>query len=699
MQTQPRFTVTTILLVALVGLAFLSRLLAPYISVTPNPTLAKEQATFLQSGARENVKWRPVSDFPFQEARRLDRPILLVVGTPWSRTARRVDGSVFTSPQVQKLLARDFFCIRVDAVENPDWMSAYLPLSRAQLGVPGDFQIWMLDSQAQLFTPIVAQPPDLGSADGPFMDELIAALRKLQDARAADTTGLLLATGANPMQTADLARLAEPSHSLLPDLAKLRNDLLVQTGASPYGGFPVGGRQRMFPDAWLFLLASADPGSIEASLRGLLQSPTRDLLDGGFFFGARDAAWMQPSYDKVAALNAEMCLLLSQLSALRATGAPYRRFAAETFDSLAGEFLNSDGLIRPCRFGDERSGGLRSLHSSFTPRQIRSLLDGVERDWSQANLHLRTVPNPSMTPFLTDFRLLDDPMFDRVVKKLRNSPPAPGFGSEVTLGITGFATARLIQSARVLGDPDRLRRAREIADRIDLYRRGSDVVHELSPSDRARPTLPDYLAFADASLQNFLVSSRIANLRDGASVLSRALDRFAIPGQGGYRMALPESPHRVVPDSNTPQICDDTGESANAAVVRLTWAYSRLLSRSSNLADRKLAETFASKSTAAVAQFADLAAGMGPFVGGYARAASHTVDDTLVLCSGIDPATLANDFAPSSPLRMVAPAVGPVFPELMGKPGYYILRRGQLTGPLSKAAALKLLPPRLDIGG
>src|SRR5580700_8972819 len=109
MQTQPRFTVVTFVLCALVGLAFISKLLTPYV-VAPAYSLKTAQASFLQSGAHEHVHWYPIANLSFQEARRLDRPILLVVGAPWSPTGRRMDAVVFNSIPVQKLLDRNFIC-------------------------------------------------------------------------------------------------------------------------------------------------------------------------------------------------------------------------------------------------------------------------------------------------------------------------------------------------------------------------------------------------------------------------------------------------------------------------------------------------------------------------------------------------------------------------------------------------------------
>ena len=697
MQTQPRFTVVTFVLCALVGLAVISKLLAPYV-VAPAYSLKTAQASFLQSGTHEHVRWYPIANLSFQEARRLDRPILLVVGAPWSATGRRMDAAVFNSIPVQKLLDRNFICIRADAVENPDWISAYLPLGRAQLSMSGDFQIWLLDSQARLFDPVAVSEADGGYGDTQFSDELVADLSKLQDLRNAANGPDSTISQPDP-QARDLALLAETPTNLLPTLSAYRDSLMSQSAKTPNGGFPTNQHQRLWPDAWLFLLATLGPDVASLTIAELLQSPTRDMLDGGFFSGSRDNRWRSPFYDKVAALNAEMCLLLAQYSAAGTSSTPYARFANQTFDSLTGEFLNSDRVIRPCRIGDEHTEMARSQHASFTPRQLRSLLDGVERDWAQEYLHLRPATNPAMTPFLTDFTQLDSPMFDRVVPKLKGFGPPPLFDREATLATYGTSVARLMQTARILHDSGRLQRARDVASHLDLFRRGVDVIHQIEPSERALPTLVDYLAFADAAMQDFLASSRVVSLEDGAATLRRGLELFGMPNRTTYRMAPFDSPHRVAPDSNTPQICDDTGESANAAVIRLAWTYAQLLDHSGSAADRRLATDLRAKASATVTQYADLtsrldpAGSMGPNTGGYAHASALTIDDTFVLCAGADPVAMANDFAPKSPFRMVTPVAGPGLPRTRPQTRLLRVQAGPTLRPPNRVRRPKATPP------
>jgi hypothetical protein len=684
--------------VVLTAIAILTKLLNPYIVAPSNKRLLNAGSTFLQSAVHQHVAWYPVSERAFQEARRLDRPILLVVGAPWSLTGRQMDAAVFNSVIVQKLLAREFICIRADTVETPDWMSAYLPIARANLGMQSDFQIWMLDSEARLFRQVDQHAADATPNETQFNGELATDLADLQLARDAEFSMQPTVSLPGVIQTDDLARLFATTQNLSPVLPAYRQSLLDITSASRSGGFPVGGHQRLWPNAWSFLLATAGPDVTSASVDGLLKSPCVDLLDGGFFNGSTDANWRAPDYDKVARLNAELCQLMAQLATSNPSG-PYAYFARTTFNSLAGEFLDSEGLIRPCRIGDEQGHYNRSTRSSFSPRQMRAALGPSDRLWAYKALNLPPTVDSVVTPFVTDFGVLSNPQFDSVMKHLRSAEAPIQFDHEVTLATFGPCVARMVAAARLLKNPQMLQQAGDILARMELFRQGTDVVHELTPSERAKPVLDDYLGYADAALEDFLASGRVASLQNGAHVLQRGLKLYAVPGQTCFRTSLADSIHRLAPDSNSPQICDDAGESSNAKAIRLGWTYSLLLAGSNSHIDRVLAAELRAKATACVTQFADVAAAMGPYSAGYANAAALVTDNTVILCAGLDPAKMANEMVPFSPLRVVAPVVGPVYPSLFKKPGYYVCRHGQMVGPMTADQVTNLLPATLFING
>jgi uncharacterized protein YyaL (SSP411 family) len=710
MRYQPRFGAVTLVLVVLTILAVLTRVLDPYIVPSTNPKLASESAPTLQAAAIERIGWYPLSKKPFEDARRLEKPILLVISEPWSLIGRQCDQNLFSSIAVDKFLARLFVCVRVDGVENPDWVAAYLPYSRPGLALLPDFQIWVLDPQGRLFAN--ATPKDFSGqpSDNQFTDQLTAILKNLEKV----TLEPDLSQAAQPgmLQANDLAQLRQASASFAPNLDSLNRsyrDLADQTG-----GFQFSVGQRIWPMAWLYLLEANNPNVAAAAMAPMLDSPTRDLLDGGFFVGSETNDWRSPAYDKPATLNAEMAVLLAKLSI--ATGNPdLRRMAEETFDSLTGEFLDVDGLIRPCRMGDETTELGRSKRSSFAERQVRDLLsqsddqsafsskgvldyfNGDDFKWATKNLGLDPRLNPQMTPYLVNPALESTPEYQRIITKLRADVTPSRFDDQTTLSSCGSSVARLIEMARLLGDQKRLNKVLDIERHLDRFRRLNEVVHVLYEGDRAGPVLADALAYSDAKLETFLALGKQDDLQSGVTILNRAIEAYG-DAPGAYLAGANAGAHLSAPDSNIAEIGDDMGESDAARIIRLCWAFGGLLSHSDQAADRQTSDRFRKVAKAVLARFADLAPNLGPYAGSYSCSAALMDDDSMIMCAGDDPLAMASKMALIEPLRLVAPAVGPVYPKLFSKPGYYIVRRGKVMGPFGSQQVVGLLPSTLVLG-
>ena len=78
---RPKFSVVTGVVVVLALMAFMSKLGAGLIPEGPENRLASERAEFLKQASHQEIDWRTLSEEVFSEARKKDRPIMLVVGT------------------------------------------------------------------------------------------------------------------------------------------------------------------------------------------------------------------------------------------------------------------------------------------------------------------------------------------------------------------------------------------------------------------------------------------------------------------------------------------------------------------------------------------------------------------------------------------------------------------------------------------
>ncbi len=679
---RPGFGIVTGVVVILAALAFLSRALLGTIPKGPENRLAIEQSDYLQQGAHQAIDWYPLTETPFVEARRKDKPVMFVVGNACSSTGRFLDNVVFPAPELRGYIAQNFICVRVDSLDYPEFANAYLPITRGaandsgRAGIPTDLQVWFLTPAGELFG-YTAQTSVLIPFDqSSFLQRLVAAVDQFDRIRKR-------LSEAGQEQRADIAKVRSEAPGMTPDFAAFGDLLASATGRS--GGFPLNGFQRLWPNAWRYQLLCGRYEEYAQSISRAVHSPLVDVLDGGFFSRSASLDWHGISYDKLAAENAGMLRTLT-LGGLLMRDPDQMWLARRTFDSLAGEFVQA-GYIAAGRIGDEDSGG-RSARSSFSPRRMRELMgDNADREWLHQNFGLRVETNPQMSPILRSIALAREqpPVFDRYVAALLKSAPAPKFTGLGQLDSGGFAVARLLESARLMGDRDRMSRAETLFLQLDGFRTVDDVRHSTSPTARLHGYLGDYLAFADASFQYFLVTGNDLALQNGAAVLKRGLFLYAGKTQGEYDLSPPPDTKLAPQDTDSPEIVDNSHESCTAMVIRLCSAYARagIAPELKQVAD----DTFA--------RFSSIASQLGPFAAGYYCAALDVPDSVFACVAGAGAVEKASAIAAEAPTRLVIPAVGGLAKRL-GKPGIYVIADASVQGPLSKAAALSLLKrPRL----
>ena len=71
------------------------------------------------------IKWRPWSEKAFDEARQLNRPILLSISAVWCHWCHVMDETTYSHPGVIDLINREYMPIRVDNDLRPDINQRY----------------------------------------------------------------------------------------------------------------------------------------------------------------------------------------------------------------------------------------------------------------------------------------------------------------------------------------------------------------------------------------------------------------------------------------------------------------------------------------------------------------------------------------------------------------------------------------------
>ena len=696
---KPRFGLVILVLSILTVFGVLTKEFKPLIPPGQPSNLIFESGEFVKRAAYQKVRWHAMDAQVFREARRQAKPILLLLGTPWSRFGRDYDERIFSDVDVAALLERSFVCIRVDGSVDPYWMNAMAPISRPAVGAIPDFQIWLLTPDAKPIDVMLVRSP-IGPYDSSnLISRLLSFLKLLKTQAFAD----LQQTEQGMMHQNDLNLLRSDASRGVPDL-QVHTVSLAESESPQYGGFRTvlssqkeGCFQRLLANSLRFYLLRKDYRSFRRAVDAAFRSSYVDWIDGGFFLHALSEDWERFQYDKLAVHNAEMMHVLALAGSL--LDDPYYTYLAKrTFDSLATEFMDR-GFIRACRVGDEDRTS-RSRHSSFPPRILRQLkpVDGLDvYAWARDNLGLRVETNRPMVCRVSDPNLVRTKRHELeiVLRELRRSAQArpAAFAGETLAEVNLVCAAKMIAVARLWGDSERMQKATRLFDQCNDFLVGADVAHGLLLADRQSAYLGDYLAYADAALQDFLANGRVVSLQQGLRVLTRARSIFRTPDPGLWAMCTEDS---FIPDCiGLPEIADTTHESCTARVIRLGNAYGLLLrnqSESPNKSLTTLASQISQDAYSAMEKFSEIAEAVGPTSSGYYAASLGLLDNAHAFAVGPGADKMATMLHQRVPLRLVAPCLGYVRPDLANRPaGYYVVESGSVVGPLSLDEAAKRL--------
>ena len=682
---RPTYSAVTGVTVAFAALCAFRIVFEPQIP-PPHPEMMGRMGEFVQRAKTQGIVWRPLGPRAFAEAQRLSRPVIVVVGVPWSAVGRQAD-EAFLTPEVARALNQGFIPIRIDAAQDPRWLSQFLPLHRLRSGFSVGFQAWVFDLKYRLIAFVGRSRAD-ETLNGP------AVVRTLIKAQA-DFSDAVLSDAAPPLeslQRADVDSLTSiRGEDVSPkdvSLSAFARSLAEEIDPKWGGWSRAQGLLVARPLAARFLQLAGEEAAAGESLRHIALSPAADWLDGGFYRLLRDAD-RTPEYDKPTVANAQYAEALAVQDALRPDPV-LRRAAARTAAWLLG-LRDELGLAPGAEEGDEDAAG-RSARASFSPRRLRESVAGgtltqAQRDWAEDNLRLRedgciAVPDPGV---------VSDPRFEPVLAALRRSagPARPRIAAKLC-DVNGTVAACLLRCARLWNDRDLAIAAGETVDRLESFRLGNGLRHVFYPLQVQDPYLGDSLAYADAALEDFLTNGRVASLQNGAAELRRALRLFAAPDGSLLRPSLPEN--GLIPGmAALPQVTDDEQEAPSAVALRLLGSYAAVLGPAGD-DFAQVASGFESRLSAVVEAV--------PVMGGVLAALARHADSRAAYAVGPAALAQASALARRLPNRLVVPAIGPARRDLQSRPaGFYLPTPVGFAGPFTQAQALERLPRSLETGG
>lgn len=678
---KPGFGVVTSVVTALCVIGFVATLLRPRIPAVVANRMSSEHAEFLRQGENEAIDWKTMTKASMAEARRAGKPILLVIGTPTSHVAYVLDQQAFADREVAGYLRRNFYCIRVDGAGSPAWLNAFLPFKRLSLGFQCDLQIWALDPTGMPFDYLVRSLPDQ-SFDERAMLPILIDLRNKFDALSNHH-----ASKDNP-QRAEADELQALAPTAVPFGEYSKN--LLQTLDPAAGGFALQGIASASPMSWRYLMMTGRAGEMEVAFQTTLHSPLVDLLDGGFFhtmLNGPNERWVE--FDKKPVENAEAMLTLAQANAISPDHNKLETVEA-TWNYLV-KFGRTKGRFVAGQYGPENPLH-RSDRYSFASSRLRESVSPQVHDWAINNLGLNVAHFPQAVPFRQTEKATGMPLMLALEDMRDAGGPDPKVAEPGLADINLTCTARAIQTARILGSHDRVDQAVAWLEDLEVLRDGDDIY---SSTEMDRPTLGylgDYLAYADARLQDYLTNGHVRSFDMGLAVLRRARQLFTGLRPGVLVLNNPKRPW-ALPNTSFPEVADNLHEACTARVIRLLLAYGRLLG------DTPEGVEMQTEAHAAAALFGQVAVKGGPMAAGFFCAAAEDADRAFALAVGPEAQQEADALARRIPTRLIAPALGSVRQDFQRRaPGIYIIRDG-VQGPFSLKEAVKNLSPFLGVSG
>lgn len=275
------------------------------------------------------LNWRDFDESTFQEAERLDRPVLLLLQASWCRFSRRMESEVLSDPELEPILRDGFVLVRVDKDRRPEvndrynmggWPSLCVLTPGGDLITGGtSFTAAELRDLLQRVGRLWAEQRDMIAER---LDELHAVERA--DASAARHEG-----------------------ELGPAIVEKVQRAILEDFDDVYGGF---GQGQKFPhsesiDFTLLRFVQTREEALKAvallTLRQMADSPLHDPVEGGFFRYSTTRDWRSPHTEKL--LETNVGLLRNYLEAYQVFDlAEFRQVAEGIIEYLRGHLRHPE---------------------------------------------------------------------------------------------------------------------------------------------------------------------------------------------------------------------------------------------------------------------------------------------------------------------------------------------------------------------
>ncbi len=321
--------------------------------------LQGSSSPYLLQHADNPVHWLPWGDEAFEEARRLDKPILVSIGYSTCHWCHVMEHESFEDPATASLMNDLLITIKVDREQLPGVDAFYIEVASLMGGSTGWPLNVFVDHKGKPFYAGTYYPTDVWQTLIRRVDELWSTRRsKLNE------SGEALTNAIRRYSEQAAGRPSVPGFTIEETEAVTSSYMssIFSRFDEEYPGFPSSGGTQFPPGTSLsFLLEYRDSKGREMAgkiLETMQDSGLHDRVGGGFHRYATDRAWRIPHFEKMLYDNV-------QLMALYARGAEI--FNRKDFLQTAIDI--GDYLLRDMKIENERgqSSGFATAEDADDP--------------------------------------------------------------------------------------------------------------------------------------------------------------------------------------------------------------------------------------------------------------------------------------------------------------------------------------------
>jgi uncharacterized protein len=499
--------------------------------------LARETSPYLLQHATNPVHWRAWGAAALEEARALNKPILLSIGYAACHWCHVMAHESFENEATAALMNKLFVNVKIDREERPDIDHIYMSALHA-MGQQGGWPLTMfITPDGAPFWGGTYFPPEPRYGRPSFQQILEAVDNAWREKRESVDNN----TRALGEHLAALSAAAPGAVITAPERAQYAGALLRQIDRTHSG---IGDAPK-FPNAPIFRFFWQEhcrTGGREAGdavkdlLVALCQGGIYDHLGGGFARYSTDAEWHVPHFEKMLYDNAQILELLAFAQA----AAPLPLFAQRARETV-------EWLLREMRAGEDGVGGFafaaaqdadqegeEGLFYTWTTQEIRDAL-GSDAETFMRAYDVREGGNWEGRNVLRRIGPPEDAVTEVALARsreklfaLRENREKPARDDKILVDWNGLMIRALARASVVFDAPEWLEAAQHAWRVVNTVARDDEgrLAHAWRARVSAVGQLDDYASFGLAAVALFETTGARAYLDDACKLAKKMRELF-----------------------------------------------------------------------------------------------------------------------------------------------------------------------------